>query len=87
MPLHNIPLDTAIKQMKDLTEQSIPFSFSFTSYSEQRNASEGIVIVRSARLRKQGTNHLIEYYDNDKQRDKRCYACLLMRFNNQQITI
>ena len=85
MSSNTIQLDSAIKQMKHLTEQNIPFKFSFTSYSEKRDASEGIIIVRSAALRKQATDHLLEYRDIDKQADKRCYVCLLMTFNNKQI--
>ena len=87
MSSNTIQLNAAIKQMKALTEKSTPFRFSFTSFSEKRNATAGIVIVRSASLRKQGTDHLLEYRDHDKQREKRCYVCLLMTFNNKQIKI
>lgn len=87
MSSNTIQLDTAIKEMKSLTEQNIPFSFSFTSFSESRDASDGVIIVQSASLRKQPNDYLLEYYDNKKQKAKRCYVCLLMTFNNKQINI
>lgn len=82
-----IRLDTAIKQMKELSEKNIPFKFSFTSYSETRNTSKGIIIVQAARLRPSHSGELLCYFDLSKQKEKSCHACLLMTFNNQQILL
>jgi len=87
MSSNTIQLNAAIKEMKVLSEQNIPFKFSFTSYSEKRNTSEGVVIVRSAKLNKQPTDFMLHYFDNDKQKHKSCHLCLLMTFNNKQIII
>lgn len=87
MVQQEIQLGEAIKQMKLLTEKNIPFSFSFTSYNEPKDTSEGIIKVHSAVLRKQHAAHLLDYTDTMQQLPKRCNIPLLMTFNGLQIKI
>lgn len=82
-----ILLGEAIKQMKLLTEKGIPFSFSFTSYDESKDTSEGVIKVYKAKIRKQFAPFILEYTDLIQQLPKRCYMILLMTFNGQQIKI
>lgn len=89
-PNTTIKLRDAIKQMRALTAVSVPFSFSFISYSEVKQSSEGLKVVDKALLR-QGyrsnqsvySNILIAYTDySNKESDRHFYLPLLMTFNN-----
>ena len=42
---------TALKRMRELSAAGIPFSFSFQTYSEQRNTTNGVKQVNKAVLR------------------------------------
>lgn len=81
-----IPLDKAIKHMRELTEKGIPFSFSFRSYNESKDVTRGDVYVSKAALRKKSDNILLlEYVDITQDKPKHCYECLLKTFNNKKI--
>ena len=87
MDSQQILLGEAIKQMKLLTKKNISFSFSFTSYNEKKDTSDGVVKVHSAVLRKQHASHLLDYTDTMQQLPKRCHIALLMTFNDFNIKI
>jgi hypothetical protein len=82
----------AIKQMRELSKALTPFSFSFMSCNLTKQASEGIVEVRHARLRArtmeehhQYAEHIEEYVNLDTGEPRRFYQPLLMSFNGQKI--
>lgn len=87
-------LYTAIKQMRSLSDQKIPFSFSFMSCATSTQDSQGIVDVRHARLRARpqaGDNRytelLEEYVDLDTGEARQFYRSLLMIFNGQKVEL
>ena len=84
---NKIPLGEAIKQMKLLSEKSIPFSFSYSSYNQPKATSDGVIKVHQALIRKQDAPHLLQYFDIKQQLPKCCHIPLLMTFNGLQITI
>lgn len=78
--------------MRDLSKQELTFSFSFMSYNDSAQRSEGIIEVRHARLRArtQEAHHrnaeIIEEYINiDTGEPRRFYQPLLMTFNGQKV--
>ncbi|MBR2006369.1 MAG: hypothetical protein IKA01_00120 [Alistipes sp.] len=84
----------AIRQMRQLSKENIPFSFSFMSYNSAEQHSEGIVSVRRARLQKRESikHHknaeIVEaYIDLDTMECKRFYQPLLMMFNGEKISL
>lgn len=84
----------AIKTMRELTEQGKTFGFSFMSYSETSNTSEGVVEVQKAHLRRKAkaesyrnADILIPYFDCIDGRAKQFYLPCLMTFNGNKITI
>ena len=85
--INTIALGEAIKQMKLLSEKNIPFSFSYTSYNQPKNTSEGVIKVHKALIRKQDASHLLQYFDTMQQLPKCCHIPLLMTFNGHQIKI
>lgn len=88
-----IKLRDAIRQMRALTKINVPFSFSYISYSEILNKSEGYKVIDKALLRagyrsnqSERSNLLIAYIDYDKKEaDRQFYLPLLMTFNNIQV--
>ena len=81
----------AIREMRRLTAEGIPFSFSFMSYNSDSGKSDGIVEVRRAKLRKResASHHryadFVEAYtDLDTMEPRRFYQPLLMTFNGQK---
>ena len=78
----------AIRQMKVLTDKGKTFSFSFMSYSIDKNKSHGIVTVEHAKLRagnrKDRTrynDYLLNFVDMDTLEEKTCWQPLLLEFN------
>lgn len=77
--------------MRRLTEEGVPFSFSFMSYNSKNGTSEGIVEVRRAKLRKRErvehhryAEYVEAYLDLDTMEPRRFYQPLLMTFNGQK---
>ena len=75
-------------EMKVLTDQGKTFSFSFMSYSIDKNKSHGIVTVEHAKLRagnrKDRTRYneyLLNFVDMDTLEEKTCWQPLLLEFN------
>jgi hypothetical protein len=94
MPAPTIKLQDALLRMRDLTKKSIPFSFSYISYSEQQRSSDGLKVVANALLRpgyredqSDKANILIAYTDLSNDNHRQFYLPLLMSFNGQLIEI
>lgn len=82
----------AIKRMRELSRQNESFAFSFMSYNETAQKSDGIIEVRRARLRArtQAAHHrnaeiVEEYIDVDTGEARRFYQPLLMSLNGQKV--
>ena len=85
-----IKLRDAIQQMRKLSSAGVPFSFTFISYSEQLQKSDGLKGVENALLRTgyrqdQSDKHnlLIAYksFNGSQEGDRQFYLPLLMTFN------
>ena len=84
----------AIKEMRALSAEGIPFSFSFMSFSEDRQTSNGIVEVNRARLRgrpskkhNKNAEFMENYLDLDTNEPKQFYHPLLMSFNGENLEL
>ena len=84
----------AIKEMRRLTAENIPFSFSFMSCNLTNNSSEGVITVRRARLlKRESIKHhkyaeIVEaYMDLDTMECRRFYQPLLMSFNGEKVVL
>lgn len=82
----------AIKQMRKLSNDNIPFAFSFLSCNLTTEKSDGIKHVKRAKLRVGlSADHgiksrsLIGYTDLDKEGDRWFYLPLLLTFNQFEI--
>ena len=88
-----IKLRDAISRMRQLSKVNVPFSFSFISYSEQLQSSDGYKVVDNAILRpgyredqSDYSNILIAYTDfTDKEKERQFYLPLLMTFNQFKV--
>jgi len=84
----------AINQMRELSKSGEAFSFSFMSYSENKQTTAGIVEVRRGRLTAKSpvsdikNADLIQpYTDLDILEPRRFYIPTLMTFNGQKTTL
>lgn len=84
----------AIDQMQDLSAKEVPFSFSFMSYSETKQTSQGVVHVRRGRLKLtdkrekyENADIMLEYLDLDTMEHRRFYLAALMTFNGQRLIL
>ncbi len=84
----------AIKEMRLLSSEGIPFSFSFMSCNLSAGTSEGVVSVKHARLRKREKKEfhrhaeMVEAYLNlDTMESRRFYQPLLMTFNGEKVIL
>lgn len=84
----------AIEQMRALSAKGESFSFSFLSYSYDKNQSQGIVQVPHARLTRQSTkehnrwaDYMLNFMDLDLMETRRCWQPLMLEFNGQELTI
>lgn len=89
-----IPLFTAIEEMRRLSNLEQPFSFAFASYDSTRKKSNGMIIVRKALLAPRETivtnqyaEHMLSYRDLDEEKVRRCWQPCLMYFNGKKIVI
>lgn len=89
-----IKLRDAIKRMRELSKANVPFSFSFISYSNKLNKSDGLKTVDNAILRKGYRNDQSDYaniliaytsFDNQDEADRHFYLPLLMTFNQFKV--
>lgn len=94
--MQTIKMREAIKRMRALSELNIPFSFSYISYSNQSQTSNGLKRVEKGILRRGYrsdqsiySNLLIAYtsYDSSEQEDRQFNYPLLMTFNNIKVIV
>lgn len=79
---------TALQRMRELSADGVPFSFSFQTYSEQRNTTNGHNHIAKAMLRtglsrgkSDKSDVLISYHDLDKDTYGTAYLPLISTFN------
>lgn len=84
----------AINQMREMTKENKPFSFSFMSCNTTAQESEGVIEVMHARLlRRQSKDYhrdaeMVEkYLDLDTMQARQFYQPLLMTFNGEKVTL
>ncbi len=84
----------AIREMRRISTEKGVFSFSFMSYNSTAQRSDGVVIVRHARLlKRESIEHhknaeIVEaFIDLDTMQPKRFYQILLMSFNGQKVIL
>ena len=87
---------TAIKRMRELSRNNIPFSFGFVSCNTTNQSSEGYKIVAKGLLRaglradqSDKANTLIsymDYTDTTEDKNRQFHYALLMMFNGQKVT-
>ena len=84
----------AIDEMRQLSSEGKSFSFSFMSYSYERNKSQGIVKVEHARLRKQSTletnrfaDYMLNFIDADTLEYGMCWQILLLEFDRNELEL
>jgi hypothetical protein len=92
--MNQLTVFKAINEMRELSAKGISFSFSFMSYNQSKQTSEGIVEVRNARFRNKSpmvfyeNSELMEpYYDLDINEPRRFYQPTLMTFNGRKVTL
>ncbi len=84
----------AIADMRKRSKNKQFFSFSFMSYNSSLNNSEGIVTVRTARLRKRpvkadnkNNEYQLSYFDYDQMEPRQCWIPLIMSYNGQKVDL
>lgn len=84
----------AINEMRRLSREGQPFSFSFMSYNSSAGTSDGIVYVRQARTMarerlefNRNAEQQERYLDLDTMQPRRFWHPLLMTFNGEKVTI
>lgn len=89
-----IDLYEAIRQMRKLTQQGLPFSFTHATYNRDRQSSDGIRIVRRAILRPSAkgddvanADYKLFYLDQEINQNRVCWQPLLMYFEGKRIIL
>lgn len=84
----------AINEMRRLSREGKPFSFSFMSYNSSKGASDGVVYVRQAKTMmrerlefNQNAEQQERYMDLDTMQPRRFWHPLLMTFNGEKVTV
>lgn len=84
----------AIHQMRRLSSEGKPFSFTYMTYNSRKGASDGIVHVERARLlmredKKYNRNAEDQerYLNLDTNEPRRFWHPLLMDFNGERVTL
>ncbi len=78
-----------ITRMRQLTDNNIPFSFSYISYNSTKDQTNGVKHVKQAELRTGiSTKHkkseqLLAYKDLDTGKNRQCYIPLIIKFNDK----
>lgn len=89
-----ISLYDAIHEMRKISKNKGHFSFSFMSYSESKQTSDGIKEFSKARLTASdkeefNVNHdiMLNFIDLETGQQRRCYQPLIMTFNGQKVEL
>lgn len=84
----------AINEMRRLSREGKPFSFSFMSYNSSKGTSDGVVYVRQGRMMmrerldfNQNAEQQERYMDLDTMQPRRFWHPLLMTFNGEKVTV
>lgn len=84
----------AIKEMRELSSEGIPFSFSFYTWDRNKKTGHGLRHFKRATLRAtpqeyivSNASHKLFFTDLDEQRDLNCWQILLASFNGKPITL
>ena len=88
--MEKIYIYDAIKEMRELTKDNIPFNITFCTYSISRKKSDGIVIIANATIRKARKGQsdlLLGLFCDDSRKAKQCYIPLILFFNNKQVYV
>lgn len=92
--LCNMDLYSAIHEMRRLSKENKPFSFTFMSCNLTKGTSDGIINVRRARLLKrpdakyhENAEFVERYLDLDTMKSRFFYQPLLMTFNSQTVKL
>lgn len=92
--VEEIALYDAIKQMRKLTSQDQTFCFVHACYDRNRQSSEGIRVVKQARLRPaakdddvQNADFKLFYFDEEIQKPRNCWQILIMYFEGKKVVL
>lgn len=84
----------AVNQMRELSRAEKPVSFSFMSYSQAKQRSQGIVEVRRALMKRrtrlatyEHAPAIEEYIDLDTMEHRKFYIPTLMTMNGKKTTL
>lgn len=83
---------STIKRMRELSDNNIPFSFSYLKYNSTKGISEGVKHVNNAELRTgysskhKKSDVLLAYKDLDTGKNRNCYIPLIIKFNDKWLT-
>lgn len=90
----SVRLYDAINEMRRLSREGVPFSFSFMSYNSSQGTSDGVVYVRRARTMSreslefnQNAEMQERYMDLDTMQPRRFWHPLLMTLNGEKVTV
>lgn len=90
----SVKLYDAINEMRRLSREGKPFSFSFMSYNSSRGTSDGVVHVRQARTMSRealefnrNAEQQERYLDLDTMQPRRFWHPLLMTINGEKVTV
>lgn len=82
----------ALKRMRELSKENIPFSVSFVSLNQTKGTSNGVRTIDKCVLRtglsedrSRYANTLISCTDLNSNKEKNFYLPLLLKFNNIDI--
>ena len=92
--MNEIHLYEAIKQMRTVDAKDIPFSFAHATLNLERKSTDGIRVVKKARLRPRGKNDNVAnkefklyYVDLETGEPRNCWQHLIMFFNDQKVIL
>jgi hypothetical protein len=92
--MNKVNVYDALKQMRVLSTDNIPFSFSFVTCDLSKRCSNGVKEVRKAKLRTGLTQEkgiksksLIGYVDLETNQNRWFYLPLLIKFNQFEVHV
>jgi len=75
--------------MRELTDNNVPFSFSFITFNSTKQTTNGIKHVERAELRSgysskyKKAEQILTYKDLDTGKNRNCYIPLIIKFNGK----
>lgn len=84
----------AIAEMRRLSKEGVPFSFTYMSYNSTKGTSDGVIHVQQARLAKRESEKFNRYAEDQERyynltigEVRRFWHPLLMFLNGEKVTI